>query len=274
MMFCTKCGSNTAPGTRFCPSCGNRLNLPKNQNKPANKYLLGGGISILAMVLAIALININSRGNNLPVSSGVPASAGSGTRSRNTAASPETEIRQAINNFNRDLGNSLDLSVYIDGKDLDFSPLRQYFDSNQAYRFMQQLETSFNNEFSMFKYLHFGADLAGDILSGAVSAIPVFGDALSGLTRREIENDPLLNKKNWENMASLAFTPEQIETDGETATVTLTLTMKTDTRGFSRSNILRLLSIDFGNETTEERMSLTAAMKKQPNGEWVFTEFE
>jgi hypothetical protein len=272
-MFCTKCGNKTEPSASFCNKCGNKLDTA--QNKPAKmnfpsfnkRYLLFGGIGILVIVFIIAILNINSpsRDSN---------TAASGIISRREAASPETEVRQAIDNFNRDLNNSLDLSVYIDGKDLDLSPVRKYFDTISAYSFIQQLEYDFNEQFALFKYLDFGAGLASDILSGVIGAIPIFGDALSGLTQREIENDPLLDRKNWENMASITFTPEQIDIDGDTAIITVTVNMKTDTRGFRNSNILRLLSIDFGNEIMDESITISASMKKQPSGEWLFTDFE
>ena len=37
-MFCTKCGTSVADGTKFCPSCGNALAQPAQQPNYQQTY--------------------------------------------------------------------------------------------------------------------------------------------------------------------------------------------------------------------------------------------
>ncbi|MCL2605073.1 MAG: hypothetical protein FWD90_11400 [Defluviitaleaceae bacterium] len=131
----------------------------------------------------------------------------------------------------------------------------------------------FNDEFAIFKHLDIGADIAGSVLGGLLGQIPIFGGALGTLTVREIQNDPVLNRRSWQGLTTISINTTYIKVEecGQRATLLLDWHMYANFSAFRNSHILNLTGISLADETFDEYMTLEATMQKQPNGAWLFT---
>jgi len=137
-MFCTDCGNKLTEDMIFCMYCGKALKV-----RQTVKYLYIG-LGTLAFIIIVIIASVSLRANNrighLPSAGFERGTRHDGDTGRDAPVfnndstappgglrnNPEGEIRQAVAAFGVDFNNVMDLSVYINGNNLDLSPLRKH----------------------------------------------------------------------------------------------------------------------------------------------------
>jgi hypothetical protein len=269
-MFCIHCGKEHTEDINFCSGCGKAVK-PEAAVKSVFKVFGKKGIIVacgagLSVLLIAAIISITT-GNT-----------SSGSLGGGLSSSPERTVSRTVDNFIKDFNECVDFSVFIDGGNIDFAPVEKYFADNSAFAYIADMERDMNEILDLFRFLDIGVIVAGSVVGELAGLIPIFGDALGKLTQREIDNDPLFDRKVWAKFANVSAEASNIviNDNGESATLTVRMTFSTDFSVFKNSRILRLMGeLDsLEDENMTETMLIRAAMEKQASGEWLFTRFD